>query len=217
MMNTREGGRRQHFLLLVVSFTALLVVEPFFQDATSARMAMVVVMSLVPFGLAHAVMHRRRQRILALVLGGGYLVVAWTALITENEVAGLSFLFYAMGFFSYILIIILGYLATVRKMRADTIYAAIAGYLVIGVVFMLMHLAVEALQQDAYSGGTMVTDGTYYSFITLTTLGYGDIAPVSAVAKRVSLLEAVVGVLYTTVAVAMIVGIYITERLRPQE
>jgi voltage-gated potassium channel len=54
-------------------------------------------------------------------------------------------------------------------------------------------------------------DFTYYSFVTLTTLGYGDITPVTDPARSLSLLEAVMGQLYLAVLVARLVGIHIAQ------
>jgi len=52
----------------------------------------------------------------------------------------------------------------------------------------------------------------YYSFVTITTLGYGDITPVTEVAKAFSVLEAVVGQLYLVVAVAWLVGMHVSSK-----
>ena len=52
----------------------------------------------------------------------------------------------------------------------------------------------------------------YYSFVTLTTLGYGDITPLTKVAKAFSVLEAVVGQLYLVVVVAWFVGMYVSRK-----
>ena len=52
----------------------------------------------------------------------------------------------------------------------------------------------------------------YYSFVTITTLGYGDITPITEVAKAFSVLEAVVGQLYLVVAVAWLVGMYVSKK-----
>ncbi len=52
----------------------------------------------------------------------------------------------------------------------------------------------------------------YYSFVTITTLGYGDIAPVTEVAKAFAVLEAVVGQLYLVAAVAWLVGMYVSKK-----
>jgi hypothetical protein len=52
----------------------------------------------------------------------------------------------------------------------------------------------------------------YFSFVTITTLGYGDITPVTEVAKAITALEAVVGQLYLVVAVAWLVGMYVSKK-----
>jgi hypothetical protein len=52
----------------------------------------------------------------------------------------------------------------------------------------------------------------YFSFVTITTLGYGDITPVTEVAKAITVLEAVVGQLYLVVAVAWLVGMYVSKK-----
>jgi len=57
-------------------------------------------------------------------------------------------------------------------------------------------------------------DCMYYSYMTLTTLGYGDIVPMTAHARSVSILEAVSGVLYVAVLIARLVGLYPRQDLR---
>jgi hypothetical protein len=54
----------------------------------------------------------------------------------------------------------------------------------------------------------------YYSFVTQTTLGYGDITPITAPARSLSLLEAVIGQLYVAVLIARLVGIHIAQSSR---
>ena len=53
----------------------------------------------------------------------------------------------------------------------------------------------------------------YYSFVTITTLGYGDVTPVADVAKSFSFIEAVVGQIYLVVLVARLVGIHIAQSM----
>ena len=54
-------------------------------------------------------------------------------------------------------------------------------------------------------------DFLYYSFVTLTTLGFGDISPISSVAQTVSYLEAVTGAVYLAVLVAVLVGTFFAQ------
>lgn len=56
---------------------------------------------------------------------------------------------------------------------------------------------------------------TYYSYVTLTTLGYGDITPISTPARSLALLEAMMGQLYLAVLIARLVGIHIAQSSRP--
>ena len=63
------------------------------------------------------------------------------------------------------------------------------------------------------SGKTQI-EFTYYSFVTLTTLGYGDITPLSSRVKVLSMLEAVVGQIYLVVLVARLVGLHISHSSR---
>ena len=59
-------------------------------------------------------------------------------------------------------------------------------------------------------------DFMYYSFVTLTTLGYGDITPLTQTTRSLAILEAITGVFYTTVLVARLVGVYLVQFTRRQ-
>ena len=68
--------------------------------------------------------------------------------------------------------------------------------------------------------GFSVVRDKYFSFITLTTVGYGDIAPVAKVARMLAVMEAITGVLYMAVLISRLVGAYsstppLTEGPRP--
>ena len=59
-------------------------------------------------------------------------------------------------------------------------------------------------------------DCMFYSFVTLTSLGYGDMVPISPQARSISILEAVGGIMYVAVLVARLVGLYATHRVEAQ-
>ena len=65
---------------------------------------------------------------------------------------------------------------------------------------------------DLSQPGDYLSEFQYYSFVTITTLGYGDITPVTGVAKSFSVLEAVVGQLYMVVVIAWMVGNYVRQK-----
>jgi hypothetical protein len=77
---------------------------------------------------------------------------------------------------------------------------------------LIYHLDTVAIN---FAGGTAqgFHDFLYFSFITLTTLGYGDVTPVSALAKSLSIVIAIAGQLYMTILIAMLVGKYISSSI----
>jgi voltage-gated potassium channel Kch len=103
---------------------------------------------------------------------------------------------------------------------AEHLYAALSGYLLAGLFFGLLYWVVE----DAWTGSFAVSgasvapgqfslaNGIYFSFVTLATLGYGDVVPQTEIARGLAILEAVSGQLYLAVMVARLVSLYVGER-----
>lgn len=97
---------------------------------------------------------------------------------------------------------------------AEHIYAALSAYLLAGLFFGVLHWAVAIAWPGSFgeagAGGTpaglSLSTAIYYSFVTLATLGYGDVVPKSEVARGLAVLEAVGGQLYIAVTIARLVG-----------
>ena len=97
---------------------------------------------------------------------------------------------------------------------ADTIQGGIAVYFLSGLLWalfyqILIYFDPEALSLPVHISGE-ISEIVYFSFITLTTLGYGDITPVSWMARNLTLLEAVWGQIYLAVLVAHLVGLHLS-------
>ena len=128
-----------------------------------------------------------------------------------------------------IAIILLQYVFQTRQVSRDVLYAASAVYLLIGAVFVAIYGSIETLTiaqtgLHAFSDG-LVAKGeffpwqnfVYFSYTTLTTLGYGDIQPVTMWARSFATLEAIIGVLYTTVIIARLVGLYASGEIEQSD
>jgi voltage-gated potassium channel Kch len=122
-----------------------------------------------------------------------------------------------LGLFS---VSILANVLRAGKITADKIYGAICVYLLVGYAWAFAYAIIEELQPGSFSGPvttdpvdyiTRVTQMRYFSFITLTTVGYGDIVPQSPVARTFATLEAVIGQIYLAVLVARLVGLHIVH------
>ena len=127
------------------------------------------------------------------------------------------------GFVGFLIWNVLRDLLEGHRTTSERVYGALCAYLFIGILFSLVYahleyrypgsfnLGNEALIAAASSEAETVQVFTYYSFVTLTTLGYGDITPVSEHARTLAWLEALIGQLYLAVMVATLVGLKVSE------
>jgi hypothetical protein len=118
---------------------------------------------------------------------------------------------------------ILRYVFTRRQLDADGIFATIAAYVLIGIVFAQIYTLLAVWDPASFSAAVPLAERTpeqlhadllYYSLITLATVGYGDVLPMSETARTFAVMEATVGQFYIAVIVAVFVGMYAAERQR---
>jgi hypothetical protein len=96
------------------------------------------------------------------------------------------------------------------------IQGAVAGYLLLGMIWAYAYSLVALLRPDAFSGPVSPSDGPrafyYFSFVTLTTLGYGDVLPVHPAARSLAAFEAVTGPLYLAILITRLVSLAVAPR-----
>jgi len=99
----------------------------------------------------------------------------------------------------------------------NKIIGSICIYLLLGLIWCILYLLIMELNPDAFHGLHQASwyenfpMVTYYSFVTLTTLGYGDISPILPVARFLVFMEAIVGVFYMAILVASLIGVSLSE------
>ena len=104
-----------------------------------------------------------------------------------------------------------------KKVSGDTIKGGISVFFLIGLVWALIYSIVYLLDSNAFSKSietiNLLDSMLYFSFTTLTTLGYGDITPVSHIARTLANLQAVVGMMYPSIFIARLVGLYTAQEM----
>lgn len=115
----------------------------------------------------------------------------------------------------------LGFVFRERRLTVDGIFATVAAYLVIALMFAQVYVLMLTWNPESFvlpvpaadrPPHLLQTDMTYFSLVTLATVGYGDILPRSDAARMTSMIEAVVGQFYVAVVVAVFVGMYANQR-----
>jgi hypothetical protein len=117
----------------------------------------------------------------------------------------------------------LRYVLLSRQVTTDTISAAIVAYLFIGMAFSSAYYCLVVLDAHSFSipsdmpvasSTELETSMTYYSYVTLATLGYGDIAPRLPLSQMLAVIEAIIGQFYIAVVIAWLMSIYAAGRTR---
>ena len=125
------------------------------------------------------------------------------------------------GILLFILVItnILAFIFKSEDVTIEVIYAAMLVYLLMALMWSFVYVLLELINSASFNVAWSLEQGSqmwsiYYSFVTITTLGYGDITPATELASSFSILEAVVGQLYLVVVVARLVGMHVSSKSR---
>ena len=125
--------------------------------------------------------------------------------------------FILIVFHSTIILVLMRYIFTADQVTADVIYAACAVYFLLSFFFVPVYGMLESAMPGSFVDNTLGTpvhwqQFVYYSLVTLSTAGYGDILPANMWARMLAGLEATIGVLYVAILVARLVSLYEVRR-----
>lgn len=217
-LTTKKRGFRcawLFFSLLLLSFfhpfsAVLDRLFPYFNDLVGTLLYTGLLVASI-----HALSDTRRHVWIAVVLALPALVLIWIYGLVDMPSVKVGYLLFAILFVGYTVVQVLSYVLRGEEVVADRIYGALSVYMLFGQGWALAYILVETMNPGSFVGLAQpgVVDGVgseliYYSFVTLTTLGYGDITPVSLTARNLAVMEAVTGVLYIATLIASLVGTY---------
>ncbi|MFO0851302.1 MAG: potassium channel family protein [Gemmataceae bacterium] len=217
---------RNKFLALLAALLMLLVAYPALRGPAGSPVLASVLVTAVFLAGGWVVFTGRRHRAMAVVLGLPAVVGAWTGYTLPEQLgpgAAAGFHLAAAAFHGFVLAVIVGWVYRERSVSADVVAAALCGYLLIGVTFGHVYYLVEAAVPGSFAGlgpdpGHHRTHYQliYFSFATLSTVGYGDITPAKDTARSFALVEALTGQFYLAVLVADLVGKRVSLAFSPQ-
>ena len=211
----REGA--VHHVLLGLTLL-LIAVQPL--GTVAAAIYARLVFGLVLVGSVLAVYHRRRLFWVGVVLGLPATVLVIADPGGDPGTVGLAFGIATLSFVCVSLLIRIFERPTVS---AASVSSSLTVYMLMGILWSLAYTLTERLLPGSFyglgDGGSAETSRSlfYYSFVTLVTVGYGDIGPVSPAARALAVAEAVVGQLYLVVLVASLVGMFLGQATGSRE
>ena len=221
-IDTASWNRGVYFyLLLTLLFT--LFILPLTGERISASILLNLVFSLIMLLGIYSLGRNRKVFWIGLLLMIPALIFRWITYFIESQLAyGIAELS-ASVFLFFTFLMIIAHILQEKNISLDTIYGGIVAYLFIALCFSSLYNGIHIFNNNAFlfngaleSIGKSVDaqtfgDFTYYSLITLSTVGYGEITPYSSYARFSSALQGILGQLYLTIFLARLVGMHIAQ------
>lgn len=210
----RAVARGRFTYLLAFMFLSILMF-PLLEEASYGPPVMQVLYSLMLIAALHAVAEIPWVFRTGILLFVAALVSHWWIILALSPVSVVTGSVCGIIFFCFIALSLLFHVFGHERVTGDTIAGAICVFLLIGITWSLAYQAIHFFDPGAFKNVAAESfspaahvDLAYFSFVTLTTLGYGDITPIAKPARMVAVTEAMVGQIYLTVLVARLVGLY---------
>ena len=213
------GDPRSH-LYLLISLLVIFVVSPFVVPYFYGPTILNIIAAVVLLSATYAVSRRRSFFIFGLSMSLFSIAMTlwlaaapsfWLIIISHSSLV-VVIIFFAVTILSYVL--------GSGKVTWDKIYGAVCAYLLLGYAWTFAYSVIETAQPGSFTstGSNMPTDLVgrvmqlrYFSFVTLATVGYGDIVPHTPAARTLALLEAILGQFYLVALVGRLVGLHIVH------
>ena len=168
----------------------------------------------------YAVSHKRNHIVIGALLGVPMFVSLWANVFGDFRWLQITGHLCGIAFFAFIIVAVLRFILSQDEITGDLIAGAAVVYLFIAALWAFAYRLIEMIHPGSFSVPQVQVQNLgpsvnymYYSLVTLTTLGYGDITPSTSVAKVCSSLEALIGQLYLVITVAWLVGIHVSQSI----
>jgi hypothetical protein len=215
------------FVTLLMTLVVVLLLTGFTSRQLMGVPSLQLLFTLVFVAGVYAVSGRRQVLFIGLSIAAIALITTWGRHVAEQPGTALSIADYAtdVAFFGYVAFVIARTVLEETRVTADTVYGGISVYLLLALVWVVFYSAIETFAPGSFVMGEtpvaelvgdlrvspLFREFIYFSFVTLTTLGYGDIRPTTDAARMLATAEAVVGQLFVAVFIARLVGLQLSH------
>ena len=217
------------FTYLLGSLIFLLVAASLIGHGRLSCILFCLLMTGVLLVSAVTICRHHRNLIPALSLAIPTIIFNWLGFVFPSPTLLVIHNLLLVAFFAFVAYHVLYSMLAEKRVTLDTIRGAVCVYLLVGLAWTYVYGTMQLIDSEAIEfpesglqpaisafGNSSFTQTAYYSFTTMTTLGYGDIRPQSAVARTASILQAIFGQFYLAVLVARLVVLHIGFRSRAE-
>ena len=206
---------KERFLILMGLMMALLVLGPILEQFVTIRKLIDVFLTLIILSMLYMITSKKRVFYFGWSLAAIMIVSLWLKYFISYEVFAMVSMMVGAFFTVLVTSQTVQFIIRSKTVTREIVYAAMLVYFLLAQLWAMVYTFLDRIDPASFNlpqgqGDFLLFE--YYSFVTLTTLGFGDITPLTKVAKAFSVLEAVVGQLYLVVVVAWFVGMLVARK-----
>jgi len=221
----RKGRGPFSVARFLAALILLYITRPLLEETQYGDVIDVVLSSLVMLSAVLAVGGRRRTLAIATILVVPSLFGTWWKHIHPHSLPRTFPEGITIVFVGFIVVNLFNFIIKAPRVTSEVLCAGIANYLMLGLFWSLVDQLLARLVPGSFEM-TMAPDrkrelagflAMYYSFGTMTTCAFGDVVPVSNIARMLSMLQAMTGVFYMAIIIARLVALYSTEKIELEQ
>jgi hypothetical protein len=212
-MNTARHDR--YSLLLLISLIVFLMLSAFVKEHHAAGEGILLISMYVALVASTLELSQRKNwRLPGAILAGMSMLVMLVHFLYPTRMIMVANWFFLAAFLGFVSAALFSYLGLGGSVTSGRLYGLVSLYILLGVFYYAIFNLIETVHPHSFMETASSSNGVsrhsllYLSLITLTTLGYGDIVPVTPPARMLAALEAMTGVLYIAITVARLVSAY---------
>jgi voltage-gated potassium channel len=214
----RDFFYKEKFTFLLFSLFLYEIVAPFFEGFIQRGLFAKISFLMILFAAIFTGTAEQKSWIVILILAFLSFILFWLKLFFTSEMILRVDIILKILFFICMIFIIARDFYKSDSVSRDTISAALIGYLLLTLLWANLYFLLELLHPNSFTviHETILSDPSilkFFSFVTITTLGYGDITPITSQARSLTVLEAFIGQMYVAVLIARMVGIHTAQTL----
>jgi voltage-gated potassium channel len=210
--------QKNRIIFLLAAILGLIIGKPLLGGIFKYRFIPDSLLTIIFVATIHAISQKRKHIFISLVLVLPMFAGTWSYYWLKNIKIVMVAQIFGVLFVGFAIRCLMRFIFNEKEVTKEVIYASVVVYLLLAITWAFVYLILEFVHQGSFSYPAGLSPDyfhfLYFSFVTITTLGYGDVLPLTQEASALAILEAVTGQMYLVVVVAWLVGMYVSRRSR---
>ncbi len=205
-------------VFLLATILSMIIGSPFLDEIFHYGIIPDIFITIIFIVGIYSISREKKHIYISLGLAAPMFIGVWSSYLYQNIKLFIVGELFGALFVGFVISLLIKFIFNQKKVTKEVIYAAVVVYLLMAMMWSFSYLILEYFYPGSFSVSEGPSRGVYrflyFSFVTITTLGYGDVTPLTQKASSLVILEAVTGQMYLVIVVAWLVGMHVSRRSR---